>query len=749
MATSSSQVGVKKKRKAQRPLIAPALPLNLKSKSTRTSEPATTQSPNFDFANNPEPGDVAEETKEVALPIQELEETPVTDSSPGSVLKNDTADEPALFEQESRPERHPSSAAPEVLDEYTSPGHENAESTFRSMTPKASSRAAPSSTQSPAPEPAQDESHVNGVALEAFQVTSMSTGGSTNTRPASQVQVQAQTQLTQTAEPSKMIVPQRYVNSGEPIRQWAQEMSEEMPPDTLHIPSVPHLSELSSDSSAAHDADLQAVAHAPELAHPSKPVFSSTFVPELHSDATAEDTPKREASILTNGYSYTPETKLGYAGMTKTPSKPDRIMVPFVNGHIRQTSQTLSEHPMSDISSHLNKLFETREWADWTIQLVSLNASYPPIAYHAHGAVISRSQVLCSHMRSCLHTRAMTTVISLSPPRYVQPAAFEAALKYLYNEKILTTAEAARYFSLDGTITESAMKTYRLDFCFSYWLSGCLLGISPIIEAGLELLYEYIDWDTVELLVKAALDMKSFPSTQRFSKLSNGAMVTPSTPSVVTSPMSARTTETATEQIGMTQEVHSIQIIGVLTDALANGRLRLHLQEFRLYTSPADILRSHLPDVQKHDRPHSALSSIMFGSLPTISLSASNTQSRSLQPVFSFSDPANNDYEYSAAEKALSAILLNVPFKELDELFKGFMRIFAGEDVLHLFDKILSERESRRVNVAHSEWYQSEVAANRRLPQVDLADELVHDGEKSRLVRTGHSSSHWDYDVPK
>jgi hypothetical protein len=503
---------------------------------------------------------------------------------------------------------------------------------------------------------------------------------------------------------------------------------------------VPHLPELSSDSSTAHDASSQSVTHAPPSAYPSKPIFGTTSVSELQPDTVEDEEPKREAPILTNGFSYTPERKVDHAGTNLTPSKPERSMLPFVNGHVRQNSQPFSEQPMSGILIHLNKLFDSREWADWTIQLLSVNASYPPIAYHAHSVVISRNQVLCSHMRS----RPQARTIILSPPRYVQPAAFEAALKYLYNDKILTPAEAGRYFTFDGTVAEATMKTYRLDFCFSYWLSGCLLGVSPIMEAGLKLLYEYTDWYTAELLVKAALDMKSFPSTQRSSKLSNGATITPSTPAAAMSPMSARTTNAGTERLGMIQELYSIQIIGVLTDAMANGRLPLDLHEFRLCTSPPDILRSHLPDVQKYERPHSALSSIMFGSLPTTSPSAS-TENRSLQPVFPFSAEVTES-EFSAAEKTLSAILLNVPFEELSELFNRSMRIFAVEDVLILFDNVLFQRESKRANVAESEWYRSEVASKRGLPEVDLNELLVQDGERSYLTRGGHDSP---YDVPQ
>lgn len=742
MATFSSQAGAKKERKAPRPLIAPALPLNLKSRSGPTSEPAVKPTPDVDVTNASEAAEVAEQANEAALNIQALKEAAATNSTPESFLNKNNAKEPVFPEPEAQPERRPSSAAPELTNEITTLIDEITEPSSRSVATKASFRAASSSIQSPAPESAQAGSQVNGVASEALEATPVSVGGSLETYPGHHAQALAPTQSNQTAQLNSTIMPRRCFSSEEPILDWADEMSEEMPPDTLHIPSVPHLPELSSDSRAVHHAISQADVHVLASAHPPKPVFGSTSISEVQPDIMAEESPKLEASVLTNGYSYTPERKLDHADTDLTPPKPDRSIVPLVNGHVHQSSQVFSDQPMSDILSHLSKLFDSREWADWTIQLLSLNASYPPIAYHAHGAVISRNQVLCSHMRSHLQVRAMTTMITLSPPRYVQPAAFEAALKYLYNEKVLTPTEASRYFIFDGTTAESTMKTYRLDFCFSYWLSGCLLGISPIMGAGLELLYEYLDWDTAELLVKAALDMKTLPSTQRLSKLSSGATAASSIPGAATSPRSVRATDAGTEQMGITQESHSIPIIGVLTDAVANGRLRLDLHEFVLYTSPPDILRSHLPDVQKHGRPNSALSSIMFGSLPTTSLST-NGPDRSLQPVFSFG-AGNIEHEFSSAEKALSAILLNIPFKELSKLFNGFMGAFAVEDVLSLFAKVLSERESRRIIVADSDWYRLEVASKQRLPEVDLSEVLIKDGERSCLKRSGYDSSRWD-----
>jgi hypothetical protein len=744
MATSSPQDGEKRNRRAQRPLIAPALPLNLKPRATSTAAPVVARSPNDNPANISEPPTAAEEPGTADSPTRAQEVKTPASTDPALSLENDTTAQPfVLPEPDAAPERHPSSAAPEVLNQFTLPDEKETATT----SPKPSPRAALSTTQSPTLEPVQDESLVDAASLDAPQSKSASNAGTQSTFPENEAT--SPPQPAKLVQPNNKTVPRRYFSSEEPILDWADEMSEEMPADTLHIPSVPHLPELSSGSNSDHNMISQAIGPPAAPANPSKPVFGSTASSGLQSDGVVEDTSKHEAQMLTNGYSYSQEPESEYPSMHLTPAKPDKTVTPVMNGHARQYSQAHTECPVSDITSHLNKLFDTREWADWTIQLVSLNATYPAIAYPAHGAVISRSQILSSHMRNRMQIRPMTPIINLSPPRYVQPAAFEAALKYLYNDTALTPADCARHFPLDGTISGSTNKSYRLEFCFSYWLSGCLLGVAAITEAGLELLYENLDWDNAELLVKAALDMNNFPSTQSLLTLSNGAMITPSTPGVIASPLSARTRDTRSEQMATNQDVHSMQVIGVLKDALASGRLQVDIRNVKLYTSPADILRSYLPDIPNHDKPYSALSSITFGSLPTTSLSSSKALSRSSQPVFFSSSPVTPEYDFSAAEKALSAILLNVPFKELCELFKGFMRSFAADDVLALFDKVLLERESKRAHVARSEWYQSKVSSKQRIPEVEMTEGLVHDGDQSHLVLSESFNAQKNHHAPQ
>ena len=732
MATSSSPNGEKRSRRAQRPLIAPALPLNLKPRATFA--PVTAQSPKVDPTNDLEPPTAAEEAGAVTSPARAQGDEKPAGTYPAISVENDTVVELVVREPEAAPERHPSSAAPEVLDQFTSSNTKDAATT----SPKQSPRPAPSTAQSPVLEPAQDKTLVNGPSLDAPQPTSASNAETQSMLPEHEAKPPAQ--LARPVTPKTAIQSRRHFSSEEPILDWADEMSEEMPVDTLHVPPVPRLPELSSDSNSDQNIHSQAAGPPAATAHASKPVFGSTISPQLQSDGVGEVTSKHQARIVTNGYSYSQGHESEHPDMHLTPEKPDKSAMPVMNGHARKYSQALSECPVSDISSHLNKLFDTREWADWTIQLVSLNATYPAIAYPAHGAVISRSQILSSHMRSRMQIRPMTPIINLSPPRYVQPAAFEAALKYLYNDTTLTPAECTRHFALGGIIN-STNKSYRLEFCFSYWLSGCLLGVAAITEAGLELLYENLDWDNAELLVKAALDMKNFPSAQSLLALSNGATITPPTPGVTASPLSARTRDNQSEQLATSQDVHSMQVFDVLKDALASGRLQVDLRNFKLYTSPPDILRSYLPDIPNHDKPYSALSSITFGSLPTTSISPSKSMSRSSQPVFSSSSSLQPEYEFSPAEKALSAILLNVPFKELCELFKGFRRSFAVDDVLGLFDKVLVERESKRAHVANSDWYRSEVSSKRSIPEVEMTEELVHESDNFHPVLSNSSNT--------
>ena len=375
MASSSPQDGEKRNRRAQRPLIAPALPLNLKPRATSTAAPVIARSPNVNPASVSEPPTAAEEPGTADSPTRAQEEKTPASTDPALSLENDTAAQSfVLPEPEAAPERHPSSAAPEVLDQFTSPDEKETDI----ISSKPSPRAALLTTQSPTPEPAQDESPVNGASLDASQSKSASNAGTQSTHPENEVQPPPQP--AQLVKPNNKTLPRRYFSSEEPILDWADEMSEEMPADTLHIPSVPHLPELSSGSNSDHNIISQGIDPPAAPANPPKPVFGSTASPRLQSDGVVEDTSKHDAQILTNGYSYSQEPESEYSSMHMTPAKPDKSATPVMNGHARQYSQAHTECPVSDITSHLNKLFDTREWADWTVQLVSLNATYPAIA---------------------------------------------------------------------------------------------------------------------------------------------------------------------------------------------------------------------------------------------------------------------------------------------------------------------------------------------------------------------------------
>ena len=76
------------------------------------------------------------------------------------------------------------------------------------------------------------------------------------------------------------------------------------------------------------------------------------------------------------------------------------------------------------------------------------------------------------------------------------------------------------------------------------------------------------------------------------------------------------------------------------------------------------------------------------------------------------------------------------------------MRSFAVDDVLGLFDKVLLERESKRAQVARSEWYQSEVSSKRRIPEVEMIEGLVHEGDHSHLVLRSSLNAQKDHHAP-
>ena len=373
-------------------------------------------------------------------------------------------------------------------------------------------------------------------------------------------------------------------------------------------------------------------------------------------------------------------------------------------------------------------------------------------------------------MNGRLHARPLNPVIILSPPRYIQPPAFEAALKYLYNDVILTPAECARYCPPDESSASYGYKSYRLEFCFSYWLSGYILGLKNVMAAGLELLRDFMDWETAELFIKASLDVMQTPSFQSYSSPINGPTYSLSSSADPASPLSSRQMTTASRANGdLGIDPFDLEFVKDFAFAMAHGKLEVDLKNFKLDTTPSLILQSYLPDVQQRTKPiQSALASITFGSLPTTPASNSTPSSRSSQPVLFTSYADVDEQIFSGSEKALSAILLNVSFEVLHELFDALMYYIGNyrdhqvyrldeDDVMRIFTMAVEERESRRKSVADSDWYKSEVKLNRRRPEVDLAEDvfprhengeahLIHRTQDGKIVLKGQS---WERDLSK
>ena len=495
-------------------MIAPALPLTLQPKVMLPSKPVPSLQATNDAAVGPEPTHTIENAARAVEEVQESSQSPLPEGSGDGDIDGRVE----VSAQEARSDTHSDPATPAALAPSAFSPIQGPDAGFRSVTPKASSPTPLSSKHSTAPHSAFGEPHTNGM-LEAPQSTRPVLSEDVDPGEGSALQAQAET-MDQSTHGKSSIMPRKFFSSEEPILDWADEMSEEIPADTLHIPSVPHLPELSSDTVAPQSMNRQASSDPTQQPQYLKPMFGS-MSQELSSRDITVDTPQREGNHLSNGSIYTPEAQIASFTADTTASRTARPTTPLANGHARKVSQTPSSQvPIVDMTTHLAMLFATKEWADWTIQIISSDSSYPPVAYPAHGVVMSRSSVLRHQMNIRLRARPLNHVIILSPPRYVQPPAFEAALRYLYNEVVLTQEECARYCPIEENNASYGYKSYRTEFCFSYWLSGYILGLADVMAAGHELLREYLGWDEAELFIKASLDPTS-PLSSRLKSVAD------------------------------------------------------------------------------------------------------------------------------------------------------------------------------------------------------------------------------------
>ena len=441
-----------------------------------------------------------------------------------------------------------------------------------------------------------------------------------------------------------------------PVSSWADETGDNATPDIHNQePTIPELPERPANPTPLHAQEQHRSLNGEKSERPPEqetvPHPSSTTPENVTASSHLDDIV--DPSIPHPAQDQPPQlfdketrsTSLSYVNGSSSVNQIDKAAGPVVSP-TKSAEYSINDHesspddyrpppPRQDDSEittvevYMTRIFSTREWADWTIQVTSPSPAFPTLAFHAHGMVIARSPTIRALMRQRLVSN--TNIIIISPDRYIQPPSFETALRFLYTEELLTKDGLEQTFTMVEA-TDRQTREYQLDCALSYWMSGSILGLQAVAERAYKLISQTIQWDLVETALQQALALGE-RSLRMPSDASTAAPSTPKSSTAVSqnspfkslaSPSSDQFSSAApTELFSSYQypainEAMSRSIKRLLNDFIVS---RLDLDSFEAETPPSIILHSYLPDTHEYSNTtrhttNAALAGIRFGEMP-------------------------------------------------------------------------------------------------------------------------------------
>lgn len=349
-------------------------------------------------------------------------------------------------------------------------------------------------------------------------------------------------------------------------------------------------------------------------------------------------------------------------------SGPAEISEQNVNGYPQPMTATSSQplsfpgartfNALAPLQEHLLLLSHTKEGVDFAIQVTPPGVQ--PFVAYSHSVLMLRSPRLRKLMQRQPNSTYSGNFINLYPACFVLNHAFEAALRFLYSDTVLSND----FFVQPHPGADfHAARLHNLEYILSYWVAGIELGIEKVCVCAERLLSNYLDWDILEITYKRAWDLVNTPAT------SSGKSI--ATPDYV---------------------VASNSVIRMILRFLA---ARMDIGNFKLDVNSSPVhFPARLPSLDDgRSRHNPALASMVFGSMPSSAdISPASPQFDLLPTASTFRDTV------------ASNILLNVDFENLC-LFKSFVRTEKSLDdsVFYPFlSAIIGERESRRLKVLSS-----------------------------------------------
>jgi hypothetical protein len=372
------------------------------------------------------------------------------------------------------------------------------------------------------------------------------------------------------------------------------------------------------------------------------------------------------------------------------------------------------EQAVPTVLEQLARLFVTREFADWSIDVSGPYPHLRPFGYFAHGIIMARSPTLRQEMRRQMHSHRIERMIVISPDWYIQPQGFEAVLRYLYTESLLTKQEVEQMSCIGAPKNGTPAQDYQHYVLLSYWMAGLILRLPLVVDRAVQLVQETMHWDILEVAFQQALILEERalnPTTDLLTTQPNtpgssraGTASAPSSQNIPRTPFSPSSADfVPTAYLNATQDYRYPTINAMMSREIKRIVYEFISQYVDMSNFVTDdpsiptILKSYLPETHEYSNCsrypfNPALAAIRFGDLP---FADERKTSRTAKPA----NPRST-------EQVASAVVLSLKYADLCEfctvLKYRTLRQPTEGSTCDWIKKIVAERERRRCKVLNS-----------------------------------------------
>ncbi|KAF4167513.1 hypothetical protein CNMCM6936_004968 [Aspergillus lentulus] len=177
------------------------------------------------------------------------------------------------------------------------------------------------------------------------------------------------------------------------------------------------------------------------------------------------------------------------------------------NGVAKKHPEAPTEFDDGPLAAYILCLYDSEEFHDCRILLKSGKDNFPPITIRTHKVLIARSPLLAAVLKSPAAKQDIPEIVAMAGENFLLVKAFGIALQSLYGLALLNQKRLRSMTLFSLGYTEESIKsspypinTALADFAMCYASSGAFLQRRDIVETGIKLIVEVINWDNIELI---------------------------------------------------------------------------------------------------------------------------------------------------------------------------------------------------------------------------------------------------------